>query len=234
MTPDGESAPAIVLRNLAEVLYEHERVEDIAHALCVAATALIPGCDHASLMTRESGRYITAAASDDVAAAVDQLERDLCEGPCVDAIDEESPQVDNDLAKHSQWPNLAKAVVATTPVRAAMAFRIRTDTSKSGALNIFSDRAGVFDGSAVDQAVIVASFASVLVAARAHKLQADTLRNGLVQSREIGKAIGLLMAIHNVNDDEAFELLKTASQRTNTKLAEVARRLVEKHRKTPL
>ncbi|WP_018160421.1 GAF and ANTAR domain-containing protein [Smaragdicoccus niigatensis] len=224
--------PATVLQNLAQVLYEHESFDDITSALCVAATMLIPGCDHASLMMRESGRYFTAAASDDVALTVDQFERQLEQGPCVDAIEDESVQLENDLSAPSQWPELSKAVLASTPVRSAMAFRIRTDSAKTGALNLFADRVNAFDSAAMDQAVIVAAFASILVSARTHKEKSDSLLGGLTHSREIGKAIGLLMSIHGIDDEQAFELLKSASQRTNIKLAEVARRVVDQHRKT--
>ena len=43
----------------------------------------------------------------------------------------------------------------------------------------------------------------------------------------IGQAKGLLMARSGVDEDAAFQMLVSASQRMNVKLAEVARRLVE-------
>ena len=220
---------AKALSNLAALLYERESFDDIAMAVCLSATSLIPECDHASLMMRVNGRYVTVAASDEVASKIDQLERELCEGPCVDAIEDESAQVERDLSRPSQWPALAKAVIESTDVRAAMAFRIRTGTAKTGALNMFSDKPGAFGSDAVDQAVIVAAFASVLVTARVHEEQVETLRTGLTTSREISKAVGLLMAMHKISDVEAFGLLKNASQRANAKLATLARKLVDKH-----
>ena len=47
--------------------------------------------------------------------------------------------------------------------------------------------------------------------------------------RDIGKAVGLLMAFHKISDTEAFDLLRKASQDMNIKLAEVAREVVAHH-----
>lgn len=230
MKPDEKLAdPATVLSNLAEILYEHATFDKISAALCVASTMLIPGCSRASLMMFENGRYVTAASSDPIAASIDALELSLGEGPCLDAIDDETPQLEQDLASRSQWPNLAKEIVRSTPVRSALALRIKTGTAKSGAMNLFSDERDGFTDESIDAALIVAAFASVLISARMQREEAETLRGGLARSREIGKALGLLMATHNVDDDSAFELLKHASQHTNTKIAELARHMVDQH-----
>jgi AmiR/NasT family two-component response regulator len=58
---------------------------------------------------------------------------------------------------------------------------------------------------------------------------AESLRAGLRSNREIGKAMGLMMAFHKITDDEAFTMLRSASQNLNTKLVEVARQVVAHH-----
>ena len=63
-----------------------------AAAICECAVRVIDGCDHASLMLKRRGTNYTAAATDDIALRVDELEQAVGEGPCVDAI-EESPAV---------------------------------------------------------------------------------------------------------------------------------------------
>ena len=59
-------------------------------AICVAATLVVTGCDHASLLVRRDGRYITVGASDRIAQRIDDMERLAGDGPCVDAIEEET------------------------------------------------------------------------------------------------------------------------------------------------
>ncbi len=70
-------------------------------------------------MLKQDDRHITVAASDEVAAHVDSLERAEQEGPCLDAIENDAPQVETELASSKQWPRLARRTIAETPVRGA-------------------------------------------------------------------------------------------------------------------
>ncbi len=76
---------------------------------------------------------------------------------------------------------------------------------------------------------MLASFVSVALVAAQERRTAETLRSGLHSNREIGKAMGLMMAFHKITDDQAFAMLRSASQDMNIKLAEVARQVVEHH-----
>jgi AmiR/NasT family two-component response regulator len=114
-------------------------------------------------------------------------------------------------------------------VRAVAGFRIIAGDQKIGALNLFSDQANGMSAASADQAIVLAAFASVAVSALHGKKEARTLAAGLESNREIGKAIGLLMAFHKISDAAAFDLLRKASQDMNIKLAEVAREVVAHH-----
>lgn len=59
--------------------------------------------------------------------------------------------------------------------------------------------------------------------------QAETLSQGLASNREIGKAVGLMMALPKIPDTQAFDLLRRASQDMNLKLADVARQVIDHH-----
>jgi hypothetical protein len=224
-----EPASSEVFAKLAEVVYVSDDYTGVHEAIVRAAPRLVEGCDHASLMLRRDGRFFTAASSDEVAAAVDAHEREVGEGPCLDAIMEESVFHDADLTDGSPWPRLTERVLAETPVRSMAGFRIRTGDDKSGALNLFSDAPGGLTDRAVDQGIVLASFISVALVAAHERRSARTLRAGLDSNREIGKAMGLLMAFHKVSDDEAFAMLRRASQDLNIKLSEVARQVVDHH-----
>ncbi len=219
--------PATVFSALAEIIYQGSEANQIYAAICVAATLVVTGCDHASLLVRRDGRYVTVGASDNIALRIDDMERAAGDGPCVDAIEEETPQIETDLTTPSQWSSLAARIVAETPVRGAMGFRILVDKRKTGALNLFSDTAGVFDTESAGQAVTLASFASVAINAVAQGEDVSTLRRGLLSNREIGKAVGMLMMLHGVDEQEAFSILRRYSQDLNIKLADVARTVIE-------
>jgi hypothetical protein len=202
-------------------------------AICVAATLAIRGCDHASLLVRDNDRYITVGASDRLAETIDELERRAGDGPCIDAIEEETPQIDTDLTTPSLWPKLAAVLVAETPVRGAMGFRLLVDKRKGAALNLFSDTANSFDAESAGRAAVLASFASVAINAVAKGEDAASLRRGLLSNREIGKAVGMLMMLHELDEDQAFDLLRRHSQALNIKLAEVARAVIENRGRLP-
>jgi GAF domain-containing protein len=219
------------LGTLSQVIYASDTFEEVYLAIVTAAVRLVDGCDHASIMQRDkNGAFQTVASTDDVARTIDKLEQLHREGPCLDAILEDLPQFENDLTDpQTQWPALAEQVVRQTPVRSVAGFRIVAGDQKIGALNLFSDRVnGIGQGSA-DQAIVLAAFASVAVSALHGRQEARTLAAGLESNREIGKAIGLLMAFHKISDAAAFDLLRKASQDMNIKLAEVAREVVEHH-----
>jgi hypothetical protein len=120
-------------------------------------------------------------------------------------------------------------VLAETPVRGMAGFRLSVGDKKSGALNLFSDEPGALTRQSVDQAIILASFMTVALVAASERQEATSLREGLHSNREIGKAVGLMMAFHKVSDAEAFTMLRKASQEMNIKLVEVARQVVQHH-----
>jgi transcriptional regulator with GAF, ATPase, and Fis domain len=232
--PGGAKAdPATVFAALAEIIYQGTEANEMYAAICVAATLIVPGCDHASLLVKQNDRYVTVGASDRMAERVDDFERRAGDGPCIDAIEEETPQIETDLTTPRHWPQLAAILIKETPVRGAMGFRILVDKRKGGALNLFSRTPNLFDAESAGRAAVLASFTSVAINAIAKGEDATTLRQGLLSNREIGKAIGMLMMLNDISEDEAFELLRRHSQTLNIKLADVARAIIGRRGQLP-
>lgn len=225
----GATGASALFGDLAAIVYARADFENVYRAICGSAPRLVDGCDHASLMVVENGRFVTVAVSDDTARRVDDLERANREGPCLDAVVDETPQLEPDLTSASQWPQLARQVLRDTSVRGVAGFRMIIEQDKVGALNLFSDKSGALNMASANQGIILASFAAVALAAVGRQETADTLAGGLDSNREIGKAIGLLMAFHKVSDVAAFEILRHASQDMNLKISEIARQVVDHH-----
>ena len=224
-----DEAVAATFKALADLVYTADTFEEMFTAVVDAAPTLVTGCDHASLMLHEGDRLETAAASDEVAGNIDAMERELGEGPCVDAIVDEAVFHDADLNDGSPWPRLAERVLAETPVRGMAGVRLRAGSEKAGALNLFSDRVDALTDVAVAEGMVLASFLEVAVLAARERRQAATLREGMQTNREIGKAVGLMMAFHKISDEEAFDMLRRTSQDLNLKLRDVAQRVVDHH-----
>ena len=215
-------------RQLSALIYSGADAGSIHHALVDAAVRLVDGCDRASLLMRSHDRYLTAASTDDIARRIDQIELEVGEGPCVDAIVDEAYQHDPDLTDAvTPWPRFTERIVAETPVRSAVGYRLLLEGDKVGALNLFSDTPGGLTGASADMGAVIASFATVALMAIRAREEAATLRQGLQSNREIGKAVGLLMAAHHISGEEAFALLRRTSQELNMKLAHVANQVIQ-------
>jgi AmiR/NasT family two-component response regulator len=89
-------------------------------------------------------------------------------------------------------------------------------------LNIYADRPRAFDQSAVEVGLLLATHAAAVVAAHTNQERADNLARALETSRGIGVAIGVLMAHHKLTQEQAFDLLRIASQNTNRKIRDIA------------
>lgn len=216
--------------SLAQLVYQGATYAAIYQEICRLAVAVVPGCDHACITAVRAGEEpVLEATTDEVAALVDRIEWRLGEGPCVDAILTQRFEWDPDITKSPTWPRLAERVLSETPVRGMLGYRLVVDDRKLGALNMFSDRPGALTQEDADMGAILVSFASVAVAAANHREEAASLREGMLSNREIGKALGMLMATHDITDQEAFERLRQASNRLNTRLVEIARRVVDEH-----
>jgi hypothetical protein len=225
----GEATEAFA--SLAALLYSGSSPQEVLDAICQGAVDIVPGADHACISTLEQDKQLrTRAASDEVARLMDRLESEAKEGPCLDSIVEDSVQRDDDIASSSTWPTLAELTLSRTPIRGMLGFRLQQGAGGRSALNIFSDTAGALTEESVSVGAMLAAFTSVALAAAEHQTSVENLRRGLDTNREIGKAVGLLMAAHSVDDEEAFAILRSASSRTNTKLAAIAAKINAAHR----
>jgi GAF domain-containing protein len=215
---------------LAQKLRDGKSAAEIQQMIAESTVTLVDGCDRAAIGVLEGDRFTTAAATDDVMRLIDKLQNETGEGPCLEASTDQVVQVDNDITAESRWPVLARLVVAQTPVRAMLAVPLVDEGRRTGALNVFADRPGAFDAESVGQAAILAAFASVALAGVRHSERAAQLEEGLATNREIGAAIGILMATHGISSEDAFDMLSNASQRLNRKLRDIATGIVRGER----
>ena len=194
-----------------------------------ACVDVVGGCDHAGVaVLSPNGVFTTLSTTDQVAEIADALQRETGEGPCLEASIDEDIKHDQDLADNPTWPQFARRLLESTPVRSSLACPLVLDGRRGGALNMFADRAGAFTPDDVANAAVLASFASVAVTTALERENSAQLRVALDTNRTIGAAVGILMATHNLPQEDAFAMLSTASQRVNRKLRDLATDIVAK------
>jgi ANTAR domain len=224
---------AMVFADIAEQLYDADSFDDVLSRIAEAAVSTIAGCRMASVTLVERSEYRTAASTDPAATAVDQVQYQSCEGPCLDAID--APMVYAQSFPDERWPTLASRPTESG-VRSALSYRLAaassgTAGSDGGSLNSYGVIPNAFNDTAQEIGFILAGHASV--AARAVNERNAVARLGhdlqqALQSRDvIGQAKGILMERLNITPEDAFDVLRRSSQNLNVKLRDVARGLAE-------
>jgi GAF domain-containing protein len=116
-------------------------------------------------------------------------------------------------------------------VRSTQSVGLPVPQGTVGALNQYATRAGVFDDASTTAAQTFASFAAVALANAAIYADAVELGQQMQQAMEsravIDQAKGILMRDNRCSADEAFGMLVSASNRSNRKLRDIARAIVE-------
>ncbi len=94
-------------------------------------------------------------------------------------------------------------------------------------MNLFGASAGCYDDEAVQLGAVFAAHASTALALYNTEQKAGNLQIALASNRQIAMAVGILMAYHRVSEEDAFALLRTASQHLHIKLKDIAKDVVE-------
>ncbi|MET0467337.1 MAG: GAF and ANTAR domain-containing protein [Aeromicrobium sp.] len=188
------------------------------------------GCDDAGIMLVHSRTRIeTAASTSDRVSRSHELQRELDEGPCLDALESGGSFLCSDVQTDDRWPLWGPAA-AELGIHSAMSVLLETRERRYGSLNLYADRPGAFDGNDLATAMIFARHASVALA-NAHQEQG--LLTAIDARKVIGQAQGILMERFDIESDRAFDVLRRYSQNHNQKLHAVASWVVE-NRKRPV
>jgi PAS domain S-box-containing protein len=174
------------------------------------------------------GRFTTAAASADVAAELSDLQH-ARGGPCTESARTGTAfalQVD-DLP--TEWAPLGDAIADRGFVQ-VLALPLHVDGAGAGSLNVYLRR----EVTAVQRRtldVLTGQAAAGIGNAQLYQRSAELasqLHTALDHRSVIERAKGMLMVLQRCDEDEAFDILRRASQRRNQKLWLVAGELVER------
>ena len=194
------------------------------------AVDMIDGCDEIGVsMVRRNKRVETPVATGSAALRGDELQYELGEGPCLDAIWQHSLVHSRDLSREPRWPRWAPAATEETGMVSLMSFQLFTTGQTLGAMNLYSRTPNAY--TAEDEHVGVALAAHVAVAL-AQATQIEQLNEAVTRRTMIGQAQGILMERFGIDADRAFQVMVRVSQQRNVKLHEIATEVVTS-RKTP-
>ena len=196
------------------------------------ACAVVGGASSAGITVTLGGAPLTAVATDDGARDVVEREYRTGTGPCTEAMS--SRQVVHvDLATVARrWPEVADAAEGVG-VTAVLASPVGTDDECLGALNLLTTRPAGFSE---DDAVVLHLLCRLAERSICHysRLRANgdlvaRLQAALQDRAPIEQAKGILMAMHRIDADDAFDRLTVEAQNSGTTLLAAARRFLAEH-----
>jgi len=210
--------------DLALALDAQETVDQALEEAVRLAMDTVDGAELGGISWLVRGRPMeTAGATDAVVERLNNLAFDLDEGPCLDAGQDQTTSIIDDLAAETRWPRFAPRA-AELGVRSMLSCALSSPRRTLGALNLYSREPGAFSDDDARMAEIYAAHASIVLVSR--QLEAD-LRVAVDSRGLIGQAIGILIERHKVQPKQAFDMLVHASQRRHVKLRDIAAQLVE-------
>ena len=189
----------------------------------------IEACEFAGAFLLEKDTVTTPVCTAPIVAEVDALQLRTGEGPCLDAIAHKLTFYSDELGADPRWPDFGPEAAARG-MRSLLALPMAANGTL-GALSLYAcypQAFGVIDRARGLLLASMASFASS--AARAHadeERRAENLQAALVTRELIGQAQGILIERERISADQAFHVLRQASQHLNIKLREVAQDLVD-------
>jgi AmiR/NasT family two-component response regulator len=221
------------LEELVTVLDADERLEMVLRRLAEVSVRGVPDADAVSVVTLFNGAgERTAAASDDAVLQIEDAQFAAGRGPCLAAAEAGRPIRVLVADVREQWPEFA-AAAERAGVQAYLTAPLVLDGDDPlllGALNVHGYVDTAFDP--FDEALLrlftTAASAAISTARRYQRFRELTgqLRSALVSRAAIDQAKGVLMGVHGIDADAAFDRLVAESQRTNVKVHEVAVRLL--------
>jgi hypothetical protein len=197
--------------------------EEVLQAITSNGVQVVQGAEHSAITRGRPGRFQTVAQTSDVPLKVDSIQYELGYGPCIDAIVDNTTYVSGDLASERRWPGFGQRAVEEVGIRSMLSFRMfLEDDDLIAGLNFYSSKPDAFDEHDQTVGLLLATHGALAVSALQRGNTAAQLARGFESNREIGVAMGVLMAQHKITRAQAFDLLRITSQHTHRKLADIA------------
>jgi GAF domain-containing protein len=223
------------LADLFSMLLAEENLDTTLRRVADLAVRTIPNCDAVGTTMLDNGGAHTQAATGGLVYEVDNYQYEIDEGPCLHAAMEQVIVEIPVMSEETRWPRFARHT-AERGLQSSLSLPLSVRGEPLGALNLYSHTERAFDDGDRETAVMFAVQAAVALANsqtyEASVRLARQLEEALHSQPVIEQAKGILMGREGCDADQAFELLKTESQRSHRKLRDVAADIVTGSAKT--
>lgn len=173
-------------------------------------------------------RYV--AATDATAEVLEQVQEQAGMGPCIESFVNDTEILVADLERDERWPAISQPL-ALAGVRSVLGVPTHLGGGPVGSLNVYNREARAWDTSERDairafNTLLEGQIASA-VALRHQGRIVEQLQYALESRVAIERAIGMLMARHDLDAVAAFERLRRAARSSRRTVAVLARETLD-------
>jgi GAF domain-containing protein len=224
------------LSELAGLLLSTQTFEDLVQGVAELSVRTVGPAATCGITLAQDGRVITVGASDSLATQLDEQQYEHHTGPCLEALKIGEVVEAVDLAVETRW-GVYPAVAISYGIQSVLSTPLIVNDQSVGVLNLYARTALAFSDVDRQLALLLAGQATIAITAALRHYDeitlSDHLRTALSSRSIIDQAIGILMGQQRCGPEEAFALLRAASQQRNIKLREVAANLVTTIQRRP-
>jgi GAF domain-containing protein len=225
---------AEALRALSQFVVSKISLGDTLLRVSQVTIDAMPAADMAGITLLDAeGKPATGVFTDPEAPEIDAAQYSSGRGPCLDSWRERRIVRLEDLNNADiDYPEFATAARAHG-IRSTLSLPLVAGEDAAGALNLYSRTTAAFTLEDEEMGTMLAGAAAIVLVNASAYWQAAQLSEQLSQAMRsravIEQAKGILMARSpRLSADDAFDLLRKASQRENVKLRDVAQRIVDR------
>jgi GAF domain-containing protein len=194
-------------------------------AVAGLAKALISECDGAGFALEVREKVHSVGTTDEVTLAVDLIQYDTGEGPCLEAIETSHVVRLELLDAGERWEHFAPGAI-DAGVRSVLSVPLSARGRTVGALNLYSRSADGFDAESESMAASLAAYAAEIIATSplyGYSLAlVDEVLEELATRELINNAIGVVMVREHCGESDALEELTNEAERRGASLRETA------------
>jgi GAF domain-containing protein len=225
---------------LIRLLASTETIDAFLHDLVGHAGQVTEHSCSITVRTSADPHYFTVASTDHRTRELDEQQYADQGGPCLESLRTGLPVVVSDMRAETRWAPYPQRA-AELGAASSMSYPLIVQGQSIGALNLYafepmSPDAGL-QARAAQLAANAAGALAVAIRLAEHARESANLRIALTSRSMIDNAVGILMGQQQCSAEEAFDLLRRASQHRNVKLRDLAAQMVAgvaKHKPTGL
>lgn len=233
-TGNASSVPALVagLGEMQSLMVATEAIDEVVWETAMLAVRAHEAVDGCGVTVLREGRPHSLCPETEPYAKLEEMQYSSGIGPAVHAMTERTEVEIAAMSHASDWGEYA-AVAAAHGIESSLSLPLVAGGQVLGAINYYAGSAGAFSGEFVLGRLIADLAATGLWCMLKHADRQqldDQLRQALTSRADIDQAKGILMAQQRCSPEDAFDLLRRASQNRNVKLRDIARDIVEQAR----